>query len=72
MLSIEFFLKELETKPPEQVIKSIQQDALVSCRIIAMQKWRKNGNGQWREACMSITRGIKVLEGEQEVEPEEE
>lgn len=64
MLSVEYFVKELQTRPPEDVIKSVQQDALASTRIIAMQKWYKNCNGQWRAACMSIVKAIKVLEGE--------
>ena len=68
MLSPEFWLEELKTKTPEQIIGAIQQDALASCRIIAGQKWRLNGNGQWRAACLSIIKGIKVLEGEQEEE----
>lgn len=68
MLNEEFWLEELKTKPPEQIVRSIQQDALSSCRIIAGQKWRLNGNGQWRAACLSIIKGIKVLEGEQEEE----
>lgn len=71
MLNTEFWLEELKTKPPAQVIASIQQDALSSCRIIAMQRWRKNDNGQWKAACLTIVKGIKFLEGEQEPEDEE-
>jgi len=68
MLSVDFFVEELKTKTPEEVIASCQQDALSSCRIIAGQKWRLNGNGQWRAACLAIIKAIKVLEGEQEEE----
>ena len=71
MLNIEFWLEELKTKSPESVIKGVQQDALASCRIIAMQKWRTNPNGQWRAACLSLTKGIKTLEGESNSEEEE-
>jgi hypothetical protein len=70
MLSKEFWIEELKTRTPEELIESIQRDALASCRIIAGQKWRLNGNGQWRAACLSIIKGIKVLEGEQEEENE--
>lgn len=66
MLTIDFFLEELKTKSPEEVIKSVQQDALASSRIIAMQKWRTNTNGEWRSACLSIVKGIKTLEGVRE------
>jgi len=71
MLNIEFWLEELKTKPPAQVIASIQQDALSSCRIIAMQRWRKNDNGQWKAACLTIVKGIKTLEGTNEEDNEE-
>ena len=71
MLNVEFWIEDLKKNPPELVIKAIQQDALASCRIIAGQKWRKNENGQWRTACLSIIKGIKVLEGEQDIEEEE-
>ena len=72
MLSVEFFLEELKTKSPEQVLKSIQDDALASCRMIPMQKWRTNSNGQWRAACLSIIKAIKILEGWQEPEVEDD
>jgi hypothetical protein len=71
MLNVEFWLNELKSKSPAEVIESIQQDALASCRIIAMQRWRKNDNGQWKAACLTIVKGIKTLEGEQEIEDEE-
>ena len=66
MLNLDKFIGMLETHTPEQAFRSCQQDALVSCRIIAMQKWRTNGNGEWRAACLSITKAIKILEGEQD------
>ena len=72
MLSPEFFIENSKNQPLEEIIKSVQQDALMSCRIIAMQKWRTNPNGQWRAACLNITKSIKALEGAQEEEGEEE
>ncbi len=73
MLSVDFWLEHFDSQPlTPAIIKSIQQDALSSCRVIAGQKWRKNENGQWRYACLSIIKAIKVLEGEQEVENEED
>ena len=70
MLNIDFWLEELKEKSPADVIKSIQQDALSSCRMIPMQKWRINSNGQWRAACLSVIKAIKTLEGEQEDDDE--
>ena len=64
MLSVDFWLNEAKDKPLEEILKSVQQDSLCSCRIIAMQKYKKNTNGQWREACISLVRAIKELEGE--------
>jgi hypothetical protein len=72
MLNVDFFLEELKTKTPEEVIRAVKEDALVSCRIVAMQKWRINSNGEWRAACLSIVKAIKVLEGYQEPEGEED
>ena len=68
MLNVDFFVEELKTKTAEEVIRAAREDALVSCRIIAMQKWRTDQNGQWRAACLSIVKAIKVLEGYQEPE----
>ena len=70
MLSPEFFIENSKNQPLEEIIKSAQQDALTSCRIIAMQKWKLNPNGQWRAACLGIVKAIKVLEGEREEEEE--
>jgi len=72
MLNVEFWLKEAQTRPIEEIISGVQQDALCSARIIAMQKWRTNPHGEWRAACLSITKGIKTLEGEQEAEKEDD
>ena len=66
MLSVDYFVERSKELTLQELIQSVQQDALVSCRIIAMQKWRLNNNGQWRAACLSIVKQIKVLEGEQE------
>jgi hypothetical protein len=71
MLNVDFWLEELKTRPPEEVILGIQQDVLSTCRIIAGQLWRKNSNGQSRSACLSLIKSIKVLEGEQENEDEQ-
>ena len=72
MLSVDFWLEKLKTEDTEQIIRGIQQDVLVSCRIIAMQKWKLNQNGQWREACLSLVRSIKTLEGYQPPEDGDE
>ena len=66
MLNIDFWIERAKTDSLAQIIKGVQEDALVSARIIAMEKWRKNSNGEWRAACISIIKGIKILEGQEE------
>lgn len=66
MLNVDVFVEMLKTKSAEEVIRAAKEDALVSCRIVAMQKWRTDSNGQWRAACLSIVKAIKTLEGFQE------
>ena len=71
MLNVDYWVELAKTKPIEEVVRAAQQDAYASCRILAGQKWKLNMNGQWRAACLSIIKGIKVLEGADEEEKEE-